>query len=91
MVQWGGCVGRSARAAFPGAVEINHLQVRAESLGQGVGTLLMQAAEARVVGRGRNQVVVAVGDTNGDGEQLYVRLGYARTGRGHPPHHRHRG
>lgn len=46
----------------------------------------MQAAEARVVGRGRNQVVVAVGDTNGDGEQLYVRLGYARTGRGGTHH-----
>ena len=34
MVQWGGCLGPEARAAFPRSVEINQVQVREEFRGQ---------------------------------------------------------
>ncbi len=80
MVQWGGCVGDAARVAFPAAVEINHLQVREQFRGQGVGRSLIESAEALAAQAGRNQVAVGVGDDNPDAERLYVRLGYLPTG-----------
>ena len=80
MVQWGGCLGPEARAAFPGAVEINHVQVREEFRGQGVGTSLIGAAENLAVRQGRTQVAIAVNDENPEAARLYARLGYAPTG-----------
>jgi GNAT superfamily N-acetyltransferase len=80
VVRWAGCVGPSARGAFPEAVEINHLQVRPQFRGQGVGRLLIGAAEALAAQRGRDQVAVGVSDDNPDAERLYVRLGYRATG-----------
>lgn len=80
LVQWGGCMGPNAREAFPEAVEFNHLQVRSEFRGQGVGTYLISTAEALVWRRGRRQVGVGVADDNPEAERLYVRLGYRPTG-----------
>jgi len=80
MLQWTGCVGPSARCAFPGAVELNHLQVRPHLRGQGVERLLIGAAEALAAQGGRNQLAVGVSDENRDAERLYVRLGYRPTG-----------
>lgn len=80
LVQWGGCVGPNARDAFSEAVEFNHLQVRSEFRGQGVGTHLISTAEALAWHRGRPQVGVGVADDNPEAERLYVRLGYRPTG-----------
>ena len=80
VVQWGGCVGTKAREAFPNAVEFNHLQVRDEYRGQGVGTALIAAAEQLIGREGKPQVAVGVADDNPHAERLYLRLGYRRTG-----------
>lgn len=80
VVNWTGCVGPRARAAFPEAVEINHLQVRDAYRGQGVGSALMAEAERLVVHRGRRQTAVGVADDNPRAERLYLRLGYRPTG-----------
>lgn len=80
MIQWTGCVGRNARAAFPDAVELNHLQVREQFRGQGVGRRLIEAAEALAAERGRTRVVVGVSEDNPDAARLYIRLGYEPTG-----------
>jgi len=80
MVQWGGPVGSAAREAFPDAVEINHLQVREEHRGRGVGTAIIAAAEELCRERGRRQVAVGVGLDNDGAARLYERLGYRRTG-----------
>lgn len=80
VVQWGGCVGNQAREAFPQAVQINHLQVRDEYRGQGVGTAMIAAAEQLIGREGRLQVAVGVADDNPHAERLYLSLGYRRTG-----------
>lgn len=80
MVQWGGPVGAAARESFPGAVEINHLQVREGHRGRGVGTAIIAAAEELCLARGRRQVAVGVGLDNDGAARLYERLGYRRTG-----------
>src|SRR5690606_8869664 len=80
MVQWGGCLGPEARAAVPGAVEINHVQVREGFRGEGVGTPLLGAAETRAGRPGRTQDGMAVGDESPEGARLYARLGCAPTG-----------
>ena len=80
MVQWSGPAGEAARTAYPGAVEINHLQVRPEHQGAGVGTALIGFAEQLVRDRGRHLVAVGVAVDNPGAERLYTRLGYRRTG-----------
>lgn len=80
MLQWRGCVGRNARKAFPRCVEINHLLVRAEHRGQGVGTALIKAAEQLVVARGGAEIALGVSGDNADAGRLYSRLGYVTTG-----------
>lgn len=80
MVQWGGPVGAAARAAHPDAVEVNHLQVRAEHRGGGVGTALIGYAEELARGRDRHLVAVGVAVDNPGAERLYRRLGYRGTG-----------
>ncbi|MCK0112812.1 GNAT family N-acetyltransferase [Ornithinimicrobium sp. F0845] len=79
-VQWGGPVGAAARDAYPEAVEVNHLQVREEHRGRGVGTAIIAAAEELCLARGRRQVAVGVGLENDGAARLYERLGYRRTG-----------
>jgi ribosomal protein S18 acetylase RimI-like enzyme len=80
VLQWGGCIGSNARAAYPGAVELNHLQVREQYRGQGVGSVLIAAAEALAAQAGRDQMAVGVAEDNPAAERLYRRLGYRRTG-----------
>lgn len=80
MLQWGGCIGSNARTAYPGAVELNHLRVRDEYRGQGVGSALISAAEALAAQAGRHQMAVGVAEDNPDAERLYRRLGYRPTG-----------
>lgn len=80
MVQWGGPVGTAARAAYPGTVEINHLQVREAHRGSGVGTAIIAAAEELCLARGRRHVAVGVSLDNEGAARLYERLGYRQTG-----------
>lgn len=80
LVQWLGPIHPNARAAFPGAVEINHLQVRAALRGHGVGTHIIRAAEELAGSREYSQVAAAVGVENAGAARLYKGLGYAQTG-----------
>ena len=48
VVQWTGPHGDNARAAFPRAVTLSHLQVRPEHRGAGVGSALIAAGEEYV-------------------------------------------
>jgi GNAT superfamily N-acetyltransferase len=80
VLQWGGCIGSNAQNAYPGVMEINHLQVRDGYRGQGVGSALIAAAEALAMQVGRCQVAVGVAEDNPDAERLYRRLGYRPTG-----------
>lgn len=80
MVQWSGPVGGQARDTYPDAVEINHVQVREESRGRGVGTALIAFAEELCADRDRLEVAVGVATDNDGAARLYERLGYLRTG-----------
>lgn len=80
MVQWSGCVGQHARAAHPGCVEINHLQVRADMRGQGAGTALIIAAQRLAESKGYTEVALGVSAANQAARRLYLRLGYEPTG-----------
>lgn len=79
LVQWRGPVGINARVAFPDSAELNHLQVRPERRGSGVGTCLIQAAEDLARARGHHQLGVAVALDNPNAARLYTRLGYVPT------------
>lgn len=80
LVRWRGPVGTNARAARPDSVEINHLQVREEWRGRGVGTTLITAAEQLVKDRGCSLLALSVAVDNPDATRLYRRLGYIPTG-----------
>jgi GNAT superfamily N-acetyltransferase len=80
LIQWRGCVGENARAAFPHCVEVNHLQVREQHRGRGAGTAILVAAEQRVRDRGLAEIAVSAGIDNTDAARLYRRLGYQPTG-----------
>lgn len=80
VVQWEGPVAPNARAAFPHAIELNHLWVFDSARGKGAGTALIRAAEQAAASRGHTQVLVRVGEDNPDARRLYERLGYTATG-----------
>ena len=80
MVQWSGCVGANARTAHAECIEINHLQVRPEHRGNGVGSALIAAAEDLIRSRGHAEAGVGVSAANPDAARLYHRLGYGSTG-----------
>jgi ribosomal protein S18 acetylase RimI-like enzyme len=80
MVQWNGCSGPNARHTYPEAVEVNHLQVRREWRGRGVGTALINDSETRATDRGHRVVALGVGVENEGAARLYRRLGYKATG-----------
>lgn len=75
-----GVIGDDARAAFPEAAGLCHLQVRPEHRGSGVGTALVAAAEQEARRRGHPTVAMGVGEDNLDAQRLYARLGYRATG-----------
>jgi GNAT superfamily N-acetyltransferase len=80
LVQWRGCLGEHARAAFPSCVELNHLQVRPEHRNRRAGSAVLAAAEQLVRNRGGAQLAVSVSVENPDAARLYRRLGYQPTG-----------
>ncbi|MDQ3715657.1 MAG: GNAT family N-acetyltransferase [Actinomycetota bacterium] len=80
MVKWDGCVGANARSAYPGCVEIHHLQVRPGERGSEVGAALITAAEDLIRSRGYSQASLGVAADNPDPARLYHRLGYRPTG-----------
>lgn len=80
VVQWEGPVAPNARAAFPHAIELNHLWVFDSARGKGAGTALIRAAEQAAAARGHTRVLVGVGEDNPDARRLYERLGYTATG-----------
>jgi ribosomal protein S18 acetylase RimI-like enzyme len=54
------------------------LRVRPEYRNQGIGTRLIQEAEAGLMRRGLSRAVIAVGKDNGPALRLYERLGYTQ-------------
>ena len=80
VVNWEGPVGRKAAQAFPGVPEITHLQVTASARGQGVGTRLIQTAEAMAEASGLISMAIGVSvDNVAARRRLYERLGYGPT------------
>lgn len=80
LIQWRGCVGKNARAAFPRSVEVNHLHVRPDFRGRGAGRAIVAAAEKQARETGNFEFALGVGLDNADAARLYVRLGYRRSG-----------
>jgi ribosomal protein S18 acetylase RimI-like enzyme len=80
LIQWRGCVGENARAAFPDCIEVNHLQVRPEHRGRGAGTANLTTAEEQARDCNTTQLAVSVTVENTAAAQLYRRLGYQPTG-----------
>lgn len=76
----GACVGENARVAFPGCVELIHLQVREHQRGRGVGTAIIAAAEQIARDAGKKQIALGVDLTNEAAARLYRRLNYQTTG-----------
>jgi ribosomal protein S18 acetylase RimI-like enzyme len=80
MLQWRGCYGDNGRSAYPFAVEINHLHVRPEWRGRGVGTAIIRAAEQLAADHDQPLVAIGVADDNPAAVRLYRRRGYEPTG-----------
>lgn len=64
----------------PDAAEIGSLAVHGLVQSQGIGSLLIDAAEQRARARGLASAVVGVEDDNPRAQRLYERLGYAVIG-----------
>jgi ribosomal protein S18 acetylase RimI-like enzyme len=80
VIEWDGCVGPNARAAFPASAEVIHLHVRREHRRKGVGTALVGAAEAAIAARDLSTATISVSLENPDAARLYERCGYRHTG-----------
>jgi GNAT superfamily N-acetyltransferase len=61
--------------------KLTNLQVAESWRGHGMGTALIEAAEAKVREQGRRELAIDVADDNLDAAKLYLRLGYRDTGR----------
>lgn len=64
-----------------GAGHLQHLEVHAALRSCGIGTLLIQAAEQRIRGRGLHRAELKVEENNLRARALYERLGYIAYGR----------
>lgn len=80
VLNWEGPVGSEAAQTFRGVPEITHMQVAAAARGQGVGTRLVETAEAMAKAAGLDRVAIGVSVDNVAARRLYERLGYAPTG-----------
>ncbi len=65
----------------PAAGTLSQLAVHAALQSCGIGTALIEAAEQRILARGRNQAELAVEESNPRARSLYERLGYTAYGR----------
>ncbi|MFI7136174.1 GNAT family N-acetyltransferase [Nonomuraea sp. NPDC050153] len=80
-VRWGGCAAVEVRERYPGCPELNGLAVwPPERRSHGIGTAIIQAAEAIVAQRGNCHIGLGVDDQNLRAAALYLRLGYQETG-----------
>lgn len=68
-----------ARAAYPKAVEVNHLFIRRDRRSQGVGRALIAAAEGLAGQANRTPMSVGVADDNSRAASLYRNLGFRHT------------
>lgn len=76
-VRWEGCTEVAVRARFDGCPEIGALDVWPEAMrSRGVGSALLTAAEARIVGRELRWSGVGVALDNPRAADLYRRRGY---------------
>lgn len=66
----------------PGKATLWMFNVRDSFRGKGIGTLLMDAAEAEISFRGINEIILYVEDHNNRAQELYLRRGYLVTGTG---------
>jgi ribosomal protein S18 acetylase RimI-like enzyme len=80
MLRWEGPFLRDIASHLPDQVEVGFLQVSEDQRGQGIGTALMELAEAIARDRGVPSIGVAVADENVRARQLYERLGYRAQG-----------
>jgi GNAT superfamily N-acetyltransferase len=64
------------RRHLPGVPELGHLEVVKPLWGRGIGTALIQAAEATARQSGHDRLILAVGVDNPNARRLYERLGY---------------
>lgn len=77
-VLWDGCRMADVRSQYPNCPEFNGLS--AFPAGQGIGTALIRAAEARAENQGFRMIGLGVAEDNPNAARLYLRLGYqART------------
>jgi ribosomal protein S18 acetylase RimI-like enzyme len=79
VIQWGGCIGPNAKAAYPSAAEVTHLHVRPEHRSRGTGTALIGVAERTIADRAIAASAMSVNTENHDAVRLYERLGYQHT------------
>jgi ribosomal protein S18 acetylase RimI-like enzyme len=80
MLRWEGPFIPDIASCLPGQVEVGFLQVTADQRGRGIGTALIELAEAVARDRGVPSLGLAVGDDNARARGLYERLGYRDTG-----------
>ncbi|MFI7697622.1 GNAT family N-acetyltransferase [Nonomuraea sp. NPDC049480] len=64
------------RTHLPGVALLTHLEVVAGRRNQGIGTMLLWAAEDRLFATGHRQVALGVGLDNLDAQRLYRRRGF---------------
>ena len=65
----------------PGAGTLTQLATLSELQGYGIGTRIIEAAEARIRQHGQHMAIMGVEDSNPRARALYERLGYKPTGR----------
>ncbi len=80
VVRWASQDLTEVLSAYPGVVEMAHLQVRSDVRRRGVGTCLAEAAERLARRRGAHWLGLAAGVDNLEARALYECLGYRRTG-----------
>ncbi len=80
VVRWDSQGFAEALSAYPGVVEVAHLQVRFDARRRGVGTGLVEAAERLARLRRERWLGLGVGVDNPEARALYERLGYEHTG-----------
>ncbi|NDU74062.1 GNAT family N-acetyltransferase [Actinomadura sp. DSM 109109] len=80
-ILWRGCAAPEVSRRYPGCPELNGLGIWPPELrSRGIGSAIIDAAEALVRRRGHDQIGLGVDDDNERAAALYLRLGYQETG-----------